>query len=37
MGTHGQTGLKKLLIVSVAQKVLGHALCSVMVVPAFVE
>ena len=36
MGTHGRTGLKKLLIGSVVQKVLGHAPCSVMVVPAFV-
>ena len=37
MGTNGRTGLKKLLIGSVVQKVLGHAPCAVMVVPAFVD
>jgi nucleotide-binding universal stress UspA family protein len=33
MGTHGRTGLKKLIMGSVVQKVIGHAPCSVMVVP----
>jgi nucleotide-binding universal stress UspA family protein len=35
MGTHGRTGLKKLFLGSVAQKVIGHAPCAVLVVPAF--
>ena len=35
MGTHGRTGLKKLIMGSVAQKVIGYAPCSVLVVPAF--
>ncbi|MFC1884171.1 universal stress protein [Thermodesulfobacteriota bacterium] len=33
MGTHGRTGLKKLAMGSVVQKVLGHTPCSVLVVP----
>lgn len=33
MGTHGKTGLKGLFIGSVAQKVIGHAPCPVLVVP----
>jgi len=33
IGTHGRTGLKGLLIGSVAQKVIGFAPCPVMVVP----
>ena len=32
MGSHGRTGLKKLLMGSVTEKVIGHALCPVMVV-----
>ena len=35
MGTHGRTGLKKLIMGSVAQKVIGYAPCPVLVVPAF--
>jgi len=34
MGTHGRTGLDKLLIGSVAEKVVGHTPCAVMVTPA---
>ena len=34
MGTHGRTGMKKLLMGSVAQKVIGHAPCPILVVPA---
>jgi len=34
MGTHGRTGLNKLLIGSVAERVVGHAPCAVMVTPA---
>ena len=34
MGTHGRTGLEKLLIGSVAERVVGHAPCAVMVTPA---
>ncbi len=34
MGTHGRTGLSKLLIGSVAERVVGHAPCAVMVTPA---
>ena len=34
MGTHGRTGLKKLLMGSVAERVIGHAPCTVMVTPA---
>jgi nucleotide-binding universal stress UspA family protein len=33
MGTHGRSGLKGFLIGSVAQKVIGHAPCPVLVVP----
>ena len=33
MGTRGMTGLKRVLMGSVAQKVIGHAPCPVMVVP----
>ena len=33
MGTRGVTGLKRVLMGSVAQKVIGHAPCPVMVVP----
>jgi len=33
MGTRGMTGLKKVLMGSVAQKVIGYAPCPVMVVP----
>ncbi len=35
VGTHGRSGLKKLFMGSVAQKVIGHTPCSVLVVPAF--
>ena len=34
MGTHGRTGLKRVLLGSVAQNVIAHAPCPVMVVPA---
>ena len=34
MGTHGRTGLKGLFIGSVAQRVIGHAPCAVLVTPA---
>lgn len=33
MGTRGRTGIKKLLMGSVAAKVIGHAHCNVLVVP----
>ncbi len=33
IGTHGRTGLTRLLIGSVAEKVVRHANCAVMVVP----
>jgi nucleotide-binding universal stress UspA family protein len=33
MGTHGRTGLKKLVMGSVVQRVIGNAPCSVLVVP----
>ncbi len=33
MGTHGRTGLKKLVMGSVAQRVIGYTPCPVMVVP----
>ncbi|MFP4214130.1 MAG: universal stress protein [Desulfohalobiaceae bacterium] len=33
MGTHGRTGLKSILLGSVAQNVLGKAPCPVLVVP----
>lgn len=34
MGTHGRSGLKRILMGSVAQNVIGHAPCPVIVVPA---
>ena len=34
MGTHGRTGLKKLIIGSVAERVIAHAPCAVLVTPA---
>jgi nucleotide-binding universal stress UspA family protein len=33
MGTRGMSGLKRVLMGSVAQKVIGYAPCPVMVVP----
>lgn len=33
MGTHGRTGIKRILMGSVAQSVIGHAPCPVLVVP----
>ncbi|MDJ0984318.1 MAG: universal stress protein [Desulfobacterales bacterium] len=33
MGTHGRTGLKRVLMGSVAQSVIAHSPCPVMVVP----
>jgi len=33
IGTHGRTGLKKLLMGSVAARVIGYAPCSVLIVP----
>ena len=33
VGTHGRTGLKRLMMGSVTAKVIGHAPCNVMVVP----
>lgn len=33
MGTHGRTGLKKLLMGSVTERVIGHAPCAVLVTP----
>ncbi|MDP2755485.1 MAG: universal stress protein [Nitrospirota bacterium] len=33
MGTHGRTGLKRLMMGSVTAKVIGHAPCNVLVVP----
>jgi hypothetical protein len=33
MGTHGRSGLKRMLMGSVAQNVIGHAPCPVLVVP----
>jgi nucleotide-binding universal stress UspA family protein len=33
LGTHGRTGLKRLMMGSVTAKVIGHAPCNVMVVP----
>jgi nucleotide-binding universal stress UspA family protein len=35
MGTHGRTVLKRIILGSVAQKVIGYAPCPVLVVPAF--
>jgi len=34
MGSHGRTGLKRLLMGSVTEKVIGHAPCPVIVVKA---
>ena len=34
MGTHGRSGIKRVLLGSVAQNVIGHAPCPVMVVPS---
>lgn len=34
MGTHGRTGLKKMLMGSVTERVIGNAPCAVMVTPA---
>jgi nucleotide-binding universal stress UspA family protein len=33
MGSHGRTGLKRMLMGSVTAKVIGHAPCAVMVIP----
>ncbi len=33
MGTHGRTGLERVLLGSVAQNVIGHSPCPVLVVP----
>jgi nucleotide-binding universal stress UspA family protein len=33
MGTHGRTGLKRVLMGSVAERVIGHAPCAVLVTP----
>lgn len=33
LGTHGRTGLRKVLVGSVAERVIGHAPCPVLVVP----
>lgn len=37
MGTHGRTGLRRLLLGSVAEEVLRHATCPVLVVPVLAE
>ena len=37
MGTHGRSGLKRVLLGSVAQNVIAHAPCPVMVVPTTVQ
>lgn len=34
IGSHGRTGLRRLLMGSIAEKVIGHALCPVLVVKA---
>jgi nucleotide-binding universal stress UspA family protein len=34
MGKHGRTGLKRLLMGSVAERVIGHAPCAVMIIPS---
>lgn len=34
VGSHGRTGLAKMLMGSVSQRIIGHAPCTVMVVPA---
>lgn len=33
MGSHGRTGLKRLMMGSVATRVIGHAPCTVLIVP----
>jgi nucleotide-binding universal stress UspA family protein len=33
MGTHGRTGLKRVIMGSVAERVIGHAPCAVLVTP----
>jgi nucleotide-binding universal stress UspA family protein len=33
MGSHGRTGLKRMLLGSIPAKVIGHAPCAVMVIP----
>lgn len=33
MGTHGRTGLKRLMMGSVASRVIGHSPCKVLIVP----
>lgn len=37
MGTHGRTGLRHMLIGSVAERVVRHATCPVLVVPRQTE
>ena len=37
MGTHGRTGVKRILMGSVAQNVIGHAPCPVLVVPTVAQ
>lgn len=37
MGTHGRTGLRQMLIGSVAERVVRHATCPVLVVPRQTE
>ncbi|MBN1833122.1 MAG: universal stress protein [Deltaproteobacteria bacterium] len=37
MGTHGRTGFKRILMGSVAQNVIGHAPCPVLVVPTVTQ
>ena len=34
VGSHGRTGLKRLLMGSVTERVIGHANCAVLVVKA---
>ena len=34
LGSHGRTGLSRLMMGSVAQRVVGHAPCNVLIVPA---
>lgn len=34
LGTHGRTGLKRLMMGSVTARVIGHAPCKVMVIPS---
>ena len=34
MGSHGRTGIGRLLLGSVVEKVIGHAICPVLVVKA---